>query len=62
MKPFIFISFLTFTLLSNANEKVSPWNLSELFKAPKWEKADKAAKAGMTGLLYSSIPLKKGTN
>lgn len=58
MKPFIFISFLTFTLLSNANEKVSPWNLSELFKAPKWEKADKAAKAGMTGLLYSSIPLK----
>lgn len=36
--------------------KMGPWDLDELFKVPKWEKTDKAAKEGMTGILYSSIP------
>lgn len=32
--------------------KMGPWNLDELFKVPKWEETDKAAKEGMTGILY----------
>ena len=36
--------------------QMGPWDLDELFKVPKWEKTEKAAKEGMTGILYSSIP------
>ena len=36
--------------------EMGPWDLDELFEAPKWEKTDTAAKPGMTGILYSSIP------
>ena len=36
--------------------QVGPWDLDELSKVPKWEKTDTAAKEGMTGILYSSIP------
>ncbi|TWU38890.1 Alpha/beta hydrolase family protein [Novipirellula aureliae] len=37
-------------------EQMGPWNLDDLYKTPQWEKTDKAAKEGMTGILYSSIP------
>ncbi|MCM2373946.1 alpha/beta hydrolase family protein [Aporhodopirellula aestuarii] len=36
-------------------EQVGPWELDQLTKVPKWEKTDKAAKEGMTGILFSSI-------
>lgn len=32
-----------------------PWDLDVLFQAPSWEETDKAAKPGMSGILYSSI-------
>ena len=50
--------FLIFSLCSLAicSEKVGPWNLEELYKAPKWEKSENAPKDGMKGILYSSIP------
>lgn len=35
--------------------QIGPWNLDELFEVPKWKTTDKAAKEGMTGILYSSI-------
>ena len=54
----IFLSLLILSLTLTAKQKIGPWDLTELYKAPKWEKTDKAAKPGMTGILYSSIPVK----
>ena len=58
MKILISFLILSVTFISTASEKTGPWNLTDLYKAPKWEKTDKAAKEGMTGILYNSIPLK----
>jgi dienelactone hydrolase len=58
MKFFIILILLTLTDVYGAAEKLGPWNLTELHKTPQWIHTDKAAKPGMTGLLYSSIPLK----
>ena len=56
MKLYLAIFILFTALLSSAERKVGPWNLDKLYKTPKWEKTDKASKAGMTGILYSSLP------
>ncbi|WP_372753423.1 alpha/beta hydrolase family protein [Labilibaculum sp.] len=34
-----------------------PWNLDQLFEAPSFQKTEKAAQDGMTGILYESIPV-----
>lgn len=35
----------------------SPWNLDSLYSVPAWEETTKAAKPGLKGLLYDSIPV-----
>ena len=54
------VTLLTLVILSvNGHAaRMGPWDLDELFKVPKWEKTDTAAKPGITGILYSSIPYK----
>ncbi len=37
--------------------EVGPWDLDELFQVPQSEETDRAAKEGMTGILYESIPV-----
>lgn len=36
----------------------TPWDMEQLLQVPKWEKTQVAAKPGMTGLLYESIPVR----
>ena len=43
-----------FSALSSA---IGPWDLDSLYKAPVWEETAKAAKPGMKGVLYDSIPV-----
>lgn len=47
---------LIFLVLSCQAQKTGPWDLDRLYQVPEWEKTDTAAKAGMTGILYESIP------
>ena len=49
------VTLLTLVILSvNGHAaRMGPWDLDELFKVPKWEKTDTAAKPGITGILYS---------
>ncbi|QDV41146.1 Alpha/beta hydrolase family protein [Stieleria neptunia] len=49
------LTLAAFCVTANAMQ-VGPWDLDELSRVPKWEETDKAAKEGMTGILYSSIP------
>ena len=58
MNSYLLLFTICISLVSSADDKVGPWNLTELYKAPKWEKTEKASKPGMTGILYSSLPIK----
>lgn len=40
------------------SENVGPWDLAALYEVPAWEETDLAAKEGMTGILYGSLPYK----
>lgn len=39
-------------------DEVGPWDLDTLFQTPDWEKSDRAVQAGVTGILYDSLPWK----
>ena len=57
-KPFsliILVAILSFGVNVQA-EPVGPWDLGKLFEVPEWDETDRAAKPGMTAILYSSIP------
>lgn len=56
MKKVSVLLILLLLAASSHAEKVGPWDLESLFQVPKWEKTDTAAKAGITGILYESIP------
>ena len=42
--------------LSLQAEHIGPWNLDTLFEVPEWRNTDKAARKGVMGILYESIP------
>ncbi|MCM8528513.1 MAG: prolyl oligopeptidase family serine peptidase, partial [Lentisphaeraceae bacterium] len=58
MNSYLLLFTICISLISSADDKAGPWNLTKLYKVPKWEKTEKASKPGMTGILYSSLPLK----
>ena len=55
-KPLLFLT-LCLGVVNLPAVEVGPWDLDELFQVPQWEETDKAAKEGMIGLLYDSIPV-----
>ena len=55
MKKLLILLLLCLSKDTFSNDKIGPWDLNKLYKTPKWEKTDKAAKDGIQGLLYSSI-------
>ena len=54
------ITLLLVCLLANftSASMMGPWDMEKLSQVPQWEKTDKVAKPGMTGILYSSLPYK----
>ena len=51
----LFLILFCFNLRADQN---GPWDLDTLFAAPHWENNDRAAREGVTGLLYESIPFR----
>ncbi len=55
MFPKFILALLTvFTCCAHA---VRPWDLDRLYRVPEWETTSNAEVAGMTGILYESIPV-----
>ena len=52
---FSILCLFTLSIYCEDKQKIGPWNLTELYKTPKWKKTDKAQKEGVSSLLYSSI-------
>ena len=56
MKRIFTLLFVCLLAPFTSASMMGPWDLDKLFQAPSWEKTDTAAKPGMTGIVYSSIP------
>jgi len=57
MKNLLTIISIALLSIGCQAEKTGPWNLDILYQVPEWEETDTAAQAGMTGILYESLPI-----